>query len=145
MTVNDAEVDWFYQPEFSTTRQQLEVKCIDSTHLLTRMRRKSSRDGLDNVPKDCWVKVARQKKTFLTPIMVEEVTDPMSVSMARTHFSDAVENEMRNNKDVAGANLCRDIRNWWESEDNPGICAAERIRLRTGLRSRLLSRVNFSR
>ena len=27
---------WFYIPEYSESRSQLEVRCIDSTHLLTR-------------------------------------------------------------------------------------------------------------
>lgn len=31
---------WFYVPEFSTVCDKLEVKCIDSSHLLTRTRRK---------------------------------------------------------------------------------------------------------
>ena len=29
---------WFYVPEYSRAREQLEIRCIDSTHLLTRTR-----------------------------------------------------------------------------------------------------------
>ena len=34
--------------------------------------------------------------------MVEEVTNPRSVSMAKTHFSEAVEHEIRLNGDLDG-------------------------------------------
>ena len=40
---------WFYTPKYSQKREQLEVRCIDSTHLLTRTRRKSCKGGLDNI------------------------------------------------------------------------------------------------
>ncbi|XP_060558593.1 uncharacterized protein LOC132718911 [Ruditapes philippinarum] len=77
--------------------------------------------------------------------MVSDITDPMSVSMAKTHFSEGVELDMRHNGDIAAADLCRDIRNWWESEDRPGISASTRIKMRKPLRKRLLSLVNFFR
>lgn len=133
---------WFYQPDYSDVRQQLEVRCIDSTHLLTRTRRKCCKGGLDGVSNEPWLKVAKSKKTFLSLIMVQEIVEPMSVMMALTHFSEQVELEMRNNGDVVAADLCRDIRHWWLSEDEPGISAKERVRMRMNLR-RLLSHVKF--
>ena len=134
---------WFYQPDFSDARQQLEVRCIDSTHILTRTRRKCCKGGLDGVSNEPWLNVAKSKKTFLSLIMVQEIVEPMSVMMALTHFSEQVEMEMRNNGDVASADLCRDIRHWWLSEDEPGISAKERIQMRMNLRERLLSHVKF--
>ncbi|KAH3697093.1 hypothetical protein DPMN_084578 [Dreissena polymorpha] len=70
--------------------------------------------------------------------MVDGLIDPMSVPMATTHFSQQVEQIMRSNGDNECADLCKDIRNWWESEDTAGIPANERINLQTGLRDRLL-------
>ena len=134
---------WFYQPDYSELRQQLEVRCIDSTHLLTRTRRKCCKGGLDGVSNEPWMKVAKSKKTFLSPIMIQEVVEPMSVMMALTHFSEKVETEMRKNGDVVAADLCRDVRHWWLSEDEPGLSAMERIQMRMNLRSRLLSHVKF--
>ena len=64
---------WFYVPEYSRTREQLEVRCIDSTHLLTLTRRKSCKGGLDGIPNTAWLKVAKSKKTFLSPVMVQEI------------------------------------------------------------------------
>ena len=134
---------WFYVPEYSEARQQLEVRCIDSTHLLTRMRRKSCRGGLDGVSNKPWLKVAKAGRTFLSPIMVEEVVEPMSTMMAVTHFSESVETEMRSNGDIAAAQLCSDIRTWWNSEDSPGIPASQRVEMRIKLRQRLLGHLPF--
>lgn len=134
---------WFYIPEFSLTRDQLEVRCIDSSHLLTRTRRKICKGGIENLTNEPWLKVAKEKKTFLSRIMVEDISDPMSVSMALTHISDSVENSMRDNGDIKAADLCKDIRQWWHAEDEPGIPAKERILLRSSLRKRLLSYIDF--
>lgn len=144
-SLNGKEHQWFYLPEYSQSRNQLEVKCIDSTHLLTRMRRKTCSGGMERLTNESWVKVAKQKRTLLTPIMVEDVTDPMSAAMAITHFSLPVENEMRKNGDTAAASLCYDIRCWWEAEDSPGIPSATRVAMREPLRTRLVSKVDFSR
>lgn len=136
---------WTYQPEFSLTRQQLEVRCIDSTHLFTRTRRKTCKggiEGLDNMP---WLKVAKQGKTLLTPIMVEEVTDCMSMPMALTHFGYDVQNAMTENGDHRAANLCKSVLEWWRAEDEPGISAHDRISMRLSLRERLLRGYNFGR
>ena len=145
LTLNDVQCEWFYKPEFSSSRKQYEVKCIDSTHLLTRTRRKTCKGGIEGLSNESWLKVAKQKNTLLTPIMVEEVTDPMSVSMAKTHFSESVEHEMRLNGYTDAAGLCHDIRSWWESEDDPGISSSTRIVMRQALRRRLMSKIDFKR
>ncbi|MEW8548344.1 MAG: hypothetical protein AB2693_32980 [Candidatus Thiodiazotropha sp.] len=116
---------WFYTADFSEERNQLEVRCIDSTHLLTRTRRKCCKGGLDGLSNTAWLKVAKSKTTFLSAVMVEEIVEPMSVSMAVTHFSESVENVMRQNGDASAADLCRDIRHWWKAEDDPGIPASD--------------------
>ncbi|MEW8546432.1 MAG: YqaJ viral recombinase family protein, partial [Candidatus Thiodiazotropha sp.] len=112
---------WFSQPEYSESRNKLEVKCVDSTHLFTRLRRHSCKGCLDGIDCTAWKNVAKQRTTLLTPVMIDDLTDPMSAAMARTHFSEQVEKAMRRNGDDASANLCRDIRLWWRAEDDSGI------------------------
>jgi hypothetical protein len=145
VTVNGESQQWFYKPEYSKRRKQTEVKCIDSTHLLTRARRKTCAGGIQGISNEPWMKVARQRKTLLTAIMVEDVSDPMSVAMAKTHFSESVEIEMRKNGDSREADLVNDIRTWWEAEDSPGISSVERIQKRKNLRRRLFDLVDFTR
>ncbi|XP_060581747.1 uncharacterized protein LOC132738297 [Ruditapes philippinarum] len=112
--------------QYSLTRHQLEVRSIDSTHLLTRTRRKTCKGGIEGFTNEPWLKVARQGKSLLTPAMVEEIVDPMSMSMANTHFSQAVQNAMQENGDFRAASLCADILDWWRAEDEAGISATER-------------------
>lgn len=69
----------------------------------------------------------------------------MKVSVANTHFSEAVKDEVLRNGDVSEAKFCRDIRDWWRAEDEPGIPAEKRCNLRSGLRLRLTGHVDFSK
>jgi len=57
--INDITQEWFYKLEFSLQRMQLEVKCINSTHLLTRTRRKTCVGGIEKITNEPWVKVAK--------------------------------------------------------------------------------------
>ena len=75
---------WFYIPEYSESRSQLEIRCIDSTYLLTRTRRKCCKGGIDGIENKAWVKEASQRITFLSLSMVAEIVDPMSTEMAVT-------------------------------------------------------------
>jgi hypothetical protein len=126
----------FYTPSKSIKRGQNEVHCIDATHLLTRTRRKCCRGGLEGLSNKPWLRVAKSGNTHLSPAMVDAVVDPMSVSVAITHFSESVEEEMLKNGDNDAAELCNDIRQWWQAEDNPGIPARKRMHMRMGLRKR---------
>ena len=69
----------------------------------------------------------------------------MSASIALTQFCEFVELEMIKNDDIEVASLCNDIRSWWHAEDNPGISAQDRMRMRTPFRKRLLNCVDFSK
>ena len=71
------------------------------------------------------------------------IEDPMSVPMATTHFCATVENTMRGNGDTAAASLCQAVRIWWKAEDEAGISALDRIKMRMSFRERLLENVNF--
>lgn len=136
---------WFYIPEQSHKRQQLEVSCIDSSHLLTRMRRKICKGGIEKLSNQPWLNAALTKRTALTLIMVQDIVDSMSVPMAVAHFSAEVEKIMVENRDMKAASLCRDIRFWWRAEDDPAISALDRVRMRMPLRNRLLKHVNFEK
>lgn len=77
VTVEGNKYDWFYKPEFSPSINQYEVRCIDSTHLLTRTRTKKCKGGLENLNNNGWMKVAHSGKTLLTPVMIQESVDLM--------------------------------------------------------------------
>lgn len=143
IAINDADSP-FYFPVYNEFRGQLEVCCVDSSHLLTRMRQKSAKGGLDKMSNEAWSVVAKSRKTALSIGMVDCILEPMSVSVANTHFSESVEKELRQSGFEKEADLCNDVRMWWRAEDEPGITARKRIQMRSALRKRLLSYVDFS-
>lgn len=83
---------------------------MDSTNLFTRLRRHCCKGKIEGVNSSAWIHVARENNTILTPAMVEEIVDPMSVSMARTQFSETIEKEMRKHGFTSEADFCRDER-----------------------------------
>ena len=91
-----------------------------------------------------WMSVAKCKQTNLSLAMIETIIDPMSVPIAVSHFGEEVENLMRQNGDKKEASLCKDIRLWWQAEDDPAISAVDRVKRRMFLRNRLLTSYNPS-
>ncbi|KAH3738358.1 hypothetical protein DPMN_044992 [Dreissena polymorpha] len=136
---------YLHIPAYSARRRQYEVSCIDSSHLLTRMRRKCCKGGLDGCSNTAWLTVAKYGRTNFTVAMTECIIDQMSVPTALTHFSESAELELIRNGYVREAELpvCRDFRQWWKSEDDPGISARNRIQMRLPLRRRLLRNLNL--
>lgn len=63
-----------------------------------------------NISQRPWVDVAHSQKTLLTPIMVEDLVDTMSVLMAVTHFQKDEEECMRKLGYYKSASLCHDVR-----------------------------------
>lgn len=53
---------WFYITDYSQELKQLEVRCIDSSHLLTRTCLKICKGGIENLTNKPWIKVAKTKK-----------------------------------------------------------------------------------
>ena len=133
-----SDCGFFYCPSYSAARQQVEISCVDSSHLLTRTRRKICKGGLNGITNAAWRKVAKSKNTNLSLGMIDCILEPMSVPVAVTHISERVEMEMRRNGDHDAADLCRDIQLWWRAEDDPGIKSEERFKMRLPLRNRLL-------
>ena len=120
-------------------RKQLEVKAVDSTHLFTRLQRHSCNGNLCAMSGNALRNVATQRLTLSTPVMVDDITDPI----ANINFSRQVENAMRKNNEEMAVDLCHDSRLWLCAEDDPGIPALERIKIGMVLHQRLQKNVDF--
>jgi hypothetical protein len=140
----DFNVEWYSYPEFNRATNGLLCKTLDSHHLLTNLRIRTSTIGLHDIYANAWKKVASSFKTNLTPAMVEDLTDKQSNAFARTHFSKEVEDEMIKNEDMNEAELCSLIRRWYEAEDEPALSSSERVVRWLDLREYLLKGVNFA-
>jgi hypothetical protein len=58
------------------------------------------------------------------------------MSLAKTYYSAESEEELRLNGEIASADLCKNVRQEWESEDKTGISASYRVEMRHSLRKR---------
>ena len=143
LNVSGNDIYLYYQPEWVPKRNQLEVKVLDGHHLLTNLRTKTCRGGIDGINKNAWVKVAESSQTPLKLAMVEESLDQQSDGFARTHFSPPVECTMRKLGFHKEADLCRLITDWIQAEDEPGLSAANRLHKRLALRQWLLKYVDL--
>ena len=143
LNVSGNEVCLYYQPEWVSERNQLEVKVLDGHHLLTNLRTKTCRGGIEGISKYAWVKVAESGHTPLKLAMVEDILDQQSDGFARTHFSPPVENAMRDLGFHNEAYLCHLITDWVKAEDEPGLSATDRLHKRLALRQWLLKDVDL--
>lgn len=80
------KMDWYSIPEVNPATGELLCKCLDSHHLLTNLRTKTSTTGLQDISPTAWKKVAQSYETNLTPSMVEDLVDKQSNAFAQTHF-----------------------------------------------------------
>ncbi|KAI8490370.1 hypothetical protein Bbelb_316380 [Branchiostoma belcheri] len=150
---NDVKVEgtnepdaWFYKPEFSTERSQLEVSCIDGDHLLTRWRAHCARGNVKGIKRDAWIQVAKDRTTNLNISMVEDMIDAQSVPIACTFFSGEVEEKMVHLGFAKEACFVRHIREGLiVAHDDPGISSVDRAKMRFRLRAYLMEGVNFHR
>ena len=144
-TLSDVERDivWYSHPERSEITGDLLCKCLDSHHLLTNLRIKTSTTGIKNISPIAWKKVANSHCTNLTPAMVDDLVDKQSNAFALTHFSEEVESAMIRNGDLKEASFCRLIRRWYEADDLPAITFSERVSRWLDLRDYMLKDVQF--
>ncbi|XP_070564965.1 uncharacterized protein [Ptychodera flava] len=138
-------IDWFYIPEYSATREELFVRKIDPHHLLTRHRSALCKRSIGQGRRSDFLEVAQDNETALKLGMLEDRLDMQSTDFALITFSAEVENELQKKGYTASANMCKQIREWFQSVDDPGISAVQRCRMKMSYRATLLSMVNLSR
>ncbi|XP_046570228.1 uncharacterized protein LOC124278544 [Haliotis rubra] len=132
-------IDWFYVPEFSDSRRQLEVKIIDSQHLLTRHRSAVCKGHLGHAKKQHFIQVAAENSTPLKLGMMEQQLNMQSTDFALITFSQNVQNSMETAGHNQSAELCKLVHDWFAANDEPGISAVERCQMKLRYRDYLLS------
>lgn len=81
----------FYQPLWSPSRRQLEVKVIDCTHIRTNLRGAVCHNSILGIDKKAWEEVSLMRTTPLMPTLLEvqadgKVLDQQKDSFARSMF-----------------------------------------------------------
>ena len=146
MNISGYTINWYCKPEIIPERYQHLFALLDPHHLFTNSRIKCCNSGIPErgINKEAWLKVAKEGNAGLNRALVEDLVDRQSDSFARATFSESVERAMIEDGFVNEANFCRLIRDWYESEDEPGISANNRCKARLDLRDWLLKGVQFN-
>ena len=147
IAISGYTINWYCSPEQIPERFQHLFALLDPHHLFTNCRVKCCNSGIPErgINKDAWLKVAKEGNAGLNRALVEDLVDRQSDSFARATFSESVEKVMSEKGFANEANFCKLIRNWYESEDEPGISADNRCKARLELRDWLLKGVQFNR
>jgi hypothetical protein len=104
---SDREIEWFYVPEYSTPRNQLEVKNIDPHHLLTRHRIAICKGNVGRAKRHQFVNIASDNNTALKPGMMEQQMNIQSTDFARITFSEKVQRGLEQKGYEESAALCK--------------------------------------
>ena len=150
-------VSTYYHPEYSRSRNQLEVKVIDGTHIRNNIRSALCKNNIENIRKEAWVQVAKVKKSPLKLSLLElqadgKVLDQQKEEYARLMFCPDVQKIMRTfidkNENLVykqEAEFCKLINNWTRAEDEPVLDACKRIKHSLELKQWLLKDVEFDK
>jgi len=111
MTIEGLEefgpINWFYHPEFSDSRKQLELRRIDTHHLLTRTRTALNKGGVGLAKLEDFVKVAEDRSTKLKVAMLVNHLNMQSTDYALITFAEDVEEGLRQRGCFESAETCR--------------------------------------
>ena len=117
----------FSFPEYSNTRECLEPRTFDPTHILTNLRGKICKSGLDFFDKNALLRVSQKNKKLLPRPMITEVIDQQNAEIAKKIFSKRVQRIMEKNGDYKEADFVQLVRQWYKACDERGLHPHERI------------------
>ena len=139
----EAKIEWFFQPHYKPDNI-IRFHFTDACHILTCLRAKICSTGIRGLNRKAWEVAALSPETNLNIAVVTEAIDKQSVAFARSLFDESVEKVMSQAGYHEEEVFCRLIRNWFNSEDEPGMPSSERCQNRLALREWLLHGVDFS-
>jgi hypothetical protein len=136
----DSMIQWFSQPALDESGKP-RFHFIDACHILTCIRTKLCTTGITGLERKAWETAAMSSNNNLNISVIVDCVDKQDVSQARMIFSKQVQESMpcQYKKEIE---FCELIRGWFDAEDEPGIDAKERCRLRLRLRHWLLQGYN---
>ena len=138
-------VEHFSIPEFSIERDQVELKTMDYTHMLTNMRNHILTHGDDFCPKEHFQHIADNRPDILSRALVHDKIDIQNAFFAMKMFSKPVEDYLCENSFEETADFICLVRQWHSACNLRGICADERMCLITQFHNFLTKDINFDK
>ena len=126
--LESSNFDVFSYPEYCATRQQIEPRVIDPSHILTNLHLHATQKGILNCDPKAFLLVSDSNHTVLNRgLLIEPIADKQSVPFARRVFSKEVQDIMRSNGDLQEAEMVQYVRNWYDACNECGLSVIECI------------------
>ena len=107
----------FRKPSRSQTRNQVEHRMKNPTHILTNLRSQICRHGFHQVKTDAFHRVSVKDQNVLPMSIVIDLLDKQSADLAKQFFSCDVEKILLQNGDKNEAQFVHVVREWYEACD----------------------------
>ena len=105
-------VEYFSIPEYSTDRDQVELKMMDYTHMLTNMRNHILTHSYDFCPKEHFQYIADNRPDILSRALVHDKIDIQNAFFAMKMFSRPMEDYLWENGFMETADFICLVRQW---------------------------------
>lgn len=118
---------YYSYPEKSETRNQIEHRTLDYTHMLTNIRSHILRKGYDFCKPKVFQEIADERPDIISRALVYDLTDKQNAYSAMRLFGKPVEKEMRDRGYNVEADFVQIVRDWHRACDERSITADSRV------------------
>ena len=136
-------IKFFSYPAYATTRDQIEFRTFDFTHILTNIRTQILTRGLEYCKKEHFEHLCTHKPGILSLALVFEKTDQQNAFTAMRMFNYDVERYMKEQGFNETAEFIKLVRNWHDACNRRGITADVRVAWLTDMHEFLTRNINF--
>lgn len=140
--------NWYSRPEYNEVFQNYFFVILDAYHQICGLRRLFCATGIpsrgvSNKPLISVAENSDSNNSGLNIAVARDLIDKQSIAYATQTFSENVESSLRDICAHMEADFCHIVRNWYQSEDEPGLSAHERCAQKLVFRQWLLNQVRF--
>ena len=134
----------FNYPEKNHTRNQVEMRTFDYTHILNNLRFHVSNDSINGIQQKAFIEVSEINHDVLPRSIVEDKLDHQNCSISRRFFSKEVQEILTQLGYSAEAEFTALTRNWFRACDERGLDVQRRMTYLQSMYDYLLDKVNLS-
>ena len=134
----------FNYPEKNVSRNQVEMRTFDYTHILNNLRFHVSNDAINGIKQKAFIEVSEINHDVLPRSIVEDKLDRQNCSISRRFFSKEVQKILTQLGYHDEAEFTGLTRNWFRACDERGLDVQRRMTYLQSMYDYLLGKVNLS-
>ena len=138
------QMEFFSYPEMSASRNQLEPRTFDFTHILMNMRNQILTRGFDFCCKEHFEELCKERLGILSIALVYSKIDTQNAFTAMKMLNYSVKCWMRKKGYIVTAQFIRLVRNWHDACNRRGLLADTRVQYLNNMHELLTAGINFN-